>query len=92
MFARNMQGAGRRMGERTPNTTNQKKKMKIYNHFSDKSGNVYSFENYLDFATWYFSKMRKFLVATFDPDTFKKLNRAATVSKEARTPVKISQK
>lgn len=61
--------------------------MKIYNHFTDKSGNVYGFKNYLDFATWYFSKMRKNLVAAFEPETFKKLNAAATTSKEARTPL-----
>jgi hypothetical protein len=65
----------------------EKTNMKTYNQFSDVNGNEYTFANYMDFATWFFGKSRKFLVTYFAPDVFKKLQYAAANSKEARTKI-----
>jgi hypothetical protein len=59
---------------------------KIYNTFTDKFGNVYSFKNYLDFSSFWFNQSRKSLIAAF-PDNFIKLQNAAANSKEARTKI-----
>lgn len=60
---------------------------KAYHSFTDVHGNAYGFADYMSFATWFFSVHRRTLVAYFTPDTFKKLNRAAVSSKEARRPI-----
>lgn len=61
------------------------KKPKIYENFQDKFGNVYQFSNYSDFATFWFncSYARKL---EYFPANFKKLQWAATMSKEAKKP------
>lgn len=59
---------------------------KIYNSFSDKYNNVYSFETYLEFASFWFNLSRKAAMAFF-PENFKALQNAAANSKEARTKV-----
>ena len=60
--------------------------MKVYNQFSDKYGNQYNFDNYMDFAKFWFNQPYNRLRAYF-PDNFKKLQYAAANSKEARTKV-----
>lgn len=60
--------------------------MKIYNSFTDIYGNVYKFDNYMDFATFWFSHPHTRRVKYFG-DNFKKLQHAAANSKEARTPM-----
>ena len=57
---------------------------KIYNSFKDKYGNEYKFDNYLDFAKFWFNSPQKFLKSQF-PDNFDALQRYATNSKEARS-------
>lgn len=59
--------------------------MKAYNHFTDKHGNEYKFDNYGEFAKFWFNLHRKYAVATFP--NFTKLQNAAANSKEARTKV-----
>ena len=61
------------------------KKPKIYENFEDKFGNVYKFSNYLDFAKFWFSASYRTNLNYFT-DNFKKLQAAATTSKEAKTP------
>jgi len=63
---------------------------KVYNSFSDIHGNAYAFGDYMSFATWFFSVHRRTLVAYFTPETFKRLNYAATKSDEARKPVLVA--
>lgn len=53
--------------------------------FSDKNNNTYSFENYMEFASWWFNNSTRYLRAVLAQETFKKLNRLAVNSKEART-------
>ena len=63
--------------------------MKIYNNFTDKYGNQYGFNAFLDFAKFWFNISRKQAKIYF-PDNFDKLQNCATKSKEARTPVKTA--
>jgi hypothetical protein len=56
----------------------------IYNSFKDKFGNEYSFDNYMDFAKFWFNLGRKFAISYF-PNNFEKLQHAAANSKEARS-------
>lgn len=54
--------------------------MKAYNNFTDKFGNKYSFNNYMDFAKFWFNlktNVAKFWFAT----DYKKLNNAALAGK-----------
>ena len=57
--------------------------MKAYNQFSDKFGNEYQFDNYMDFAKFWFNLSRKVALSMF-PENFQKLQRAAANSKEAK--------
>ena len=59
------------------------KTQKIYNSFTDKHGNEYKFETYMEFAKCWFAMSRKVAKAYF-PENFEKLQRAAANSKEAR--------
>ena len=59
-------------------------KIKAYHNFSDVYGNSYSFQNYESFAYWWYSTPRRRMTLALEPSTFKKLERAATQSKEAR--------
>ena len=59
-------------------------KTKAYSQFSDIYGNAYSFTNYKSFAYCWYSTPRRRMFLAFEPSTFKKLERAATQSKEAR--------
>lgn len=52
--------------------------------FTAKNGTQFSFDNYIDFATWFFGMYRRILVASFDSETFKRMNYLACKSKEAR--------
>ena len=57
---------------------------KIYNKFTDKFGNEYGFDNYMDFAKFWFNlPIRK--QKEYFPDSREQLQRAAADSKEART-------
>ena len=60
--------------------------MKVYNSFADKYGNEYSFDNYLDFAKFWFNLSRKAAMLYF-PNNFKTLQNAAANSKEARQKI-----
>lgn len=60
--------------------------MKIYNQFTDKFNNEYKFDNYFDFANFWFNLSRKTAMNYF-PTNFKKLQNAAANSKEAKTKV-----
>ena len=60
---------------------------KQYSNFQDVYGNQYGFDNYMSFATWFFNISRKFATASFDKETFRKLNYEAANSKEARARV-----
>ena len=59
---------------------------KVYNSFSDKFGNEYKFDNYMDFATFWFNLSRK-VAQSYFPANFKDLQNAAANSKEARTKI-----
>ena len=59
---------------------------KIYNSFKDKFNNEYKFDNYIDFAKFWFNLSRKTAMSYF-PVNFTKLQNAAANSKEARTKV-----
>jgi len=59
---------------------------KIYNNFTDSSNNVYSFDNYIDFAQFWFNLSRRTAKLLF-PTNFAKLQNAAANSKEARTKI-----
>ena len=52
-----------------------KPRKKIYNVFTDKYGNEYKFDNYMDFAKFWYSLPRNYQINSF-PD-FKKLQYAA---------------
>ena len=60
-------------------------KTKIYQNFQDKIQNNYFFNNYLDFATWFFNLSFQTKNDRFESKVLKKLQRAAQNSKEART-------
>lgn len=60
--------------------------MKVYNQFTDKFNNEYKFDNYMDFAKFWFNLSRKVALDYF-PENFKKLQNAAANSKEARAKV-----
>lgn len=61
---------------------------KIYNSFSDKFGNNYSFQTYIDFASFWFNLSRKNAMSFF-PTNFADLQKAAASSKEARTKIAL---
>ncbi len=63
------------------------KNAKIYNGFADNFGNSYSFDNYADFAAFWFSMSYRAAKLTFP--NFAQLQNAAANSKEARTPIKL---
>ena len=58
--------------------------MKAYKDFTDVFGNRYGFENYADFAKFWFSLKMKTAKLYFG-ENFAALQKAATNSKEART-------
>ena len=60
--------------------------MKPYNFFTDKFNNEYKFENYFDFAEFWFSLSYKTAKLYF-PNNFKVLQNCAVNSKEARTKI-----
>ena len=62
-------------------------KTKVYTQFADDAGNEYSFESYDEFAAWWYEIPLRIAKLAFSPETFKKLDRAATQSKEARAAV-----
>ena len=53
--------------------------------FKDKNNNTYNFKSYMEFAKWWFNNSTRYLKAVLDQETFKKLNKLAVSSKEART-------
>lgn len=61
--------------------------MKIYNSFKDKFNNEYKFENYLDFAQFWFNLSYKTQIDGFLPEVYRKLQNCAANSKEARTKI-----
>jgi len=60
--------------------------MKPYNKFADKFGNQYGFDNYMDFAKFWFNLSYRVQVSHF-PENRAVLQRAAANSKEARTKI-----
>ena len=58
--------------------------MKAYKDFTDVFGNKYGFENYADFAKFWFSIKTRTSKLYFG-ENFAALQKAATNSKEART-------
>ncbi len=60
--------------------------MKVYNNFTDKFGNQYGFDNYMDFSKFWFILSRKVAISLF-PANFAALQNAAANSKEARAKV-----
>lgn len=58
---------------------------KVYNQFSDKFGNEYRFDNYMDFAKFWFNLSYKVKKAYYP--NFQKLQNCAANSKEARTKI-----
>lgn len=62
--------------------------MKVYNQFKDKFDNEYKFDNYMDFAKFWFNLSIK-VAKSYFPANFKELQNAAANSKEARTKVNI---
>ena len=56
--------------------------MKAYNNFTDKFNNEYKFDNYLDFATFWFRLNKKVQMSYFS--NYKELNKLACNSKESR--------
>ena len=63
------------------------KNAKIYNSFSNKFGQSFSFDCYADFAKFWFGMSYAYAKSAF-PD-FAKLQNAAANSKEARTKLAI---
>jgi len=61
---------------------------KVYNCFSDKFGNEYKYDNYMDFAKFWFNTSRRALILLF-PTNFNALQKAAANSKEARTKINL---
>jgi hypothetical protein len=59
---------------------------KVYNSFSDKFGNNYSFTNYMDFASFWINLSRKNALSFF-PTNFNELQKVAANSKKARTKI-----
>ena len=57
--------------------------MKIYNQFLDTFGNKYSFNNYEDFAKFWFGLSRKVQLSHF-PDNFNKIDKSY-ISKYSRS-------
>ena len=57
-------------------------KAKVYHSFTDKYGNKYGFDNYIDFAKFWFNL--PFVYARANFPNFAKLQSAAANSKEAR--------
>jgi hypothetical protein len=55
-----------------------------YSSFTAIDGTRFAFSDYMSFATWFFSISRRVLVASFDAETFRALERAAANSREAR--------
>lgn len=53
--------------------------------FKDKNNNTYNFKSYMEFAKWWFNNSTRYLRTVLNQETFKKLNRLAVSSKEART-------
>ena len=53
--------------------------------FKDKNNNTYNFPNYMEFGKWWFNTSIRYKKAVLDQETFKKLNRLAVSSQEART-------
>jgi len=62
--------------------------MKAYTLFTDKFNNEYKFDNYMDFAKFWFSLSRK-LAKSYFTANFNILQNAAANSKEARTKVNV---
>ena len=62
---------------------------KIYNSFSDKFGNSYTFTNYISFASFWFSLSRKTAKVYF-ADQFLGLQKAAANSVEAKTKLSFN--
>lgn len=60
--------------------------MKAYHNFTDAYGNEYKFDNYMDFAKFWFNMKRRTAVELF-PKNFDVLQKAAANSKEARTRI-----
>lgn len=56
--------------------------MKVYTQFADKFGKEYRFDNYMDFASFWFGLSYQFKKASFP--NFQKLQNCAANSKEAR--------
>ena len=50
---------------------------KCYNSFTLQNGQQFKFDNYLDFATWFFSVSRNSLKELAGNDLFNQLNKAA---------------
>lgn len=59
------------------------KNAKIYNNFSNIYGQSFSFDNYADFAKFWFAMSYRYAKSAFP--MFTKLQNAAANSKEART-------
>ncbi len=55
---------------------------KIYNSFTDKFNNVYNFNSYIDFASFWFNNSRKSLINIFP--NFNELNKCACNSNERK--------
>ena len=64
--------------------------MKAYKDFTDVFGNKYGFENYADFAKFWFSLKTKTAKLYFGKN-FEALQKAAANSKEARTKKKLKK-
>ena len=60
--------------------------MKPYNYFTDIYGNEYNFNDYNEFAKFWFSQKVKTLKLYFGND-FKKLQNVASNSREARKKI-----
>jgi hypothetical protein len=59
-------------------------KTKAYTSFNDIHGNSYGFQDYETFADWWYSIPRRRMIGSLDSSDFKKLERAASQSREAR--------
>jgi len=72
-----------KIGEQSEVNIGQSIPAKIYNKFTDKFGNEYGFDNYMDFAKFWFNLPIRRQKEYF-PDNREQLQRAAANSKEAR--------
>jgi hypothetical protein len=52
--------------------------------FTAKDGASVSFNDYKSFSLWFFGISRRVMMAAFDPDAFKAMEKAATQSRAAR--------